>query len=43
MIVCSVEFLCFDTRNLVVGDLYLRETGHEDGKTMELAHAFVQC
>jgi hypothetical protein len=43
MIVCGVECVCFATRKLIVGDLYLRKTGHEDGKTMEFAHVFVQC
>jgi len=43
MIVCSVEFICSATRNMVVGDIYPSETGNEDGKTMELAHVFVQC
>jgi hypothetical protein len=41
--VCSVECICSATRLLVVGDLYPREKGHEDGRTIELAHDGVQC
>jgi len=43
MILCSVECICSATRKLVVGYLYPRETGHEDGRTMELAHVCVRC
>jgi len=43
MIVCSVECICSATRKLVVSDLYHGEIGHEDGRTMELAHDCVQC
>jgi hypothetical protein len=43
VIVCSVECNCPAARELVVGDLYPRETGHGDGRTMELAGDCVQC
>ena len=43
MIVCSVECICPATRKLFFGDLYPRERGHGDGRTVELAGDCVQC